>query len=185
MSTTAATGTMTADDLLHLPEDGYRYELVRGELRKMSPSGHEHGRIAMRLAVRLAQHVEEHDLGAVYAAETGFFLATDPDLVRAPDAAFVRRERVEQARRRHGFWQGAPDLAAEVISPSDTYGEVDEKVCDWLDAGTRLVVVVDPRTGTVTPYRSRTEIRMLTGDDVLDGGDVVPGWKLPVRDLFR
>ena len=84
-----------------------------------------------------------------------------------------------------GSGRGAPDLAAEVISPSDTYGEVDEKVCDWLDAGTRLVVVVDPRTGTVTSYRSRTEIRMLTGDDVLDGGDVVPGWKLPVRDLFR
>ena len=178
------TNLLTADELLQMKDDGFRYELVRGELIKRSPAGHQHGRIALNLTGPLFQHVKTHNLGAVYAAETGFKLAADPDVVRAPDAAFIRRERVEEVGQTEGFWPGAPDLAAEVISPGDTHAEVEDKIADWLDAGTRLVVVVNPSTQTVALYHSRSDIRILTIDDVLDGGEVVPNWTLPVRDIF-
>jgi len=176
--------TITADVLLHMPADGFRYELVKGDLVKMAPAGREHGVLAMRIGWRLAQHVEANDLGEVLAAETGFKIASDPDTVRAPDAAFVRRERVAESEEGRGFWPGAPDLAVEVVSPGDTYTEVEDKVLDWLDAGTLMVVVVNPRQRTVTIYRSRTDIVILTQDDILDGKDVVPGWSLPIRELF-
>ncbi len=180
--TTAA--LVTADELLLMKDDGFRYELVRGELRKMSPAGHRHGRIALNLTTPLDQFVRANQLGAVYAAETGFKLASDPDVVRAPDVAFVRRERVDAVGETGGFWPGAPDLAAEVLSPGETSGEVEEKIADWLDAGTRLVLVVDPEDQTVTLYRSHEDVRVLTIDDVLEGGEVVPDWTLPVRDIF-
>jgi Uma2 family endonuclease len=167
-----------------MPDDGFRYELVRGELRKMTPAGHQHGRIAINVTLPLAQHVRTNNLGTVYAAETGFKLASNPDLVRAPDVAFIRCDRVEAVGDVAGYWPGAPDLVVEVISPSDTYADVEEKIFDWLDAGTRLAIVVNPRQRTVTVYRSRTDIAVLTEDDTLDGGVVVPGWLLPVREIF-
>jgi len=175
---------MTAEDLLRMPDDGFRYELVKGELKKMAPAGHWHGRVAINITAPLAQHVRAHNLGAVYAAETGFKLASDPDVVRAPDVAFIRRERVEEVGNVEGYWPGAPDLAVEVVSPSDTYADVQEKVFDWLEAGSRMVIVVMPRRRAVAVYRSLTDIVMLTENDGLDGGDVVPGWTMPVRDLF-
>ena len=178
------TDLITANELLQRKDDGFRYELVRGELIKMSPAGHQHGRIALNFTTPLDQFVRANQLGAVYAAGTGFKLAVDPDGVRAPDAAFIRRERVEAVGRTAGFWPGAPDLAAEVVSPGDTYAEVQDKIADWLDAGTRLVVVVNPSTQTVALHRSRSDIRILTMDDVLDGDEVVPNWTLPVRDIF-
>lgn len=178
------TDLITADELLQMKDDGFRYELSRGELIKMSPAGHHHGRIALNFTTPLDQFVRANQLGSVYAAGTGFKLAENPDVVRAPDAAFIRRERVEEVGQTGGFWPGAPDLAAEVVSPGDTYAEVQDKIADWLDAGTRLVVVVNPRTQTVDLYRSRSDIRILTADDVLDGGEVVPNWTLPVRDIF-
>lgn len=174
----------TAEDLLRMPDDGFRYELVRGELRKMAAAGHQHGRIIINITTPLDQHVRAHDLGTVYAAETGFKLASDPDTVRAPDVAFIRRERVGAVGDAGGYWPGAPDLAVEVISPGDTYTEVEEKIFDWLDAGTRMVMVVNPRRRLVTVYRSLAGIIILTENDTLDGGDVVPGWTLPVRDVF-
>jgi Uma2 family endonuclease len=175
---------MIAEELLQMPDDGFRYELVRGELRKMPPAGHVHGKVANRLNWRLAQYVEVNDLGVVYIAETGFKLASDPDHVLAPDVAFISRERVEEVGDTAGFWPGAPDLVVEVISPSDTYTEVEEKVFDWLEAGTRMVVVVNPRRRAVTVYRSLTDVVVLTENDTLDGGDVVPGWNMPVKDIF-
>lgn len=181
---TAIIQEVTAEDLLRMPDDGLRYELVRGELKKMVPAGSEHGRIAVRFTWRLAQHVEANDLGAVYAAETGFFLSTDPDTVRAPDVAFVSQQRLKGVGEVKGYWSGAPDMAVEVISPNDHYAEVEEKVSDWLDAGTRMVVVVNPRQHTVTVYRSLSDIRVMNEDEVLDGGDVVPGWEVRVKDLF-
>jgi Uma2 family endonuclease len=175
---------MTADELLSMRDDRFRYELVRGELKTMSPAGQKHGRITQSFALHLAQFVREHRLGVVYAAETGFRLASNPDTVRAPDVAFVTGGRAEKVGDIEGFFPGAPDLAVEVLSPTDTYTEVEEKALAWLEAGARMVVVVDPRKNTLTVYRSRSDITLLREDEVLEGGDVVPGWTLRVRELF-
>ncbi len=182
MSTTAS--STTAADLLRLPAGGQRYELIRGELRQMAPAGPTHGRLAMRIAAHLFQHVETHNLGVVYAAETGFQLARDPDTVRAPDVAFVSQQRYEAVEEGEGYWPGAPDAAVEIISPSDRYTDVEDKVVDWLEAGSRMVIVVNPRQRSVTVYHSRTDILRLTEADTLEGGDVIPGWQLPIREVF-
>jgi Uma2 family endonuclease len=182
MSTT--TRPVTADELLRMPDDGHRYELIRGEIVRMSPAGQQHGHIAATLLLSLGQHVRSHRLGRTYAAETGFKLASNPDHVRAPDAAFIAQERIGKAGDIEGFWPGAPDLAIEVTSPNDTYAEVEDKVFDWLEAGCRMVVVVNPRKRAVTVYRSLSEVKVLGPDDVLDGEDVVRGWRLPVAEIF-
>ncbi len=176
---------MTADELLRRPDDGLRHELVRGELLTMSPAGFEHFDIATVVGVSLVSHVLAHRLGRVIIGDVGFRLTTAPDTVRAPDVAFIRTERHREVGRTRGYWPGAPDLAVEVISPYDLYTEVDEKVAEWLEHGTRLVFVVNPRRRSVAVHRPTLPVRILTEDDVLDGEDVVPGWTLPVRDLFK
>jgi Uma2 family endonuclease len=138
----------------------------------------------MRLAAHLFQHVEAHHLGTVYAAETGFQLAQDPDTVRAADVAFVSRQRLEAVGETEGYWPGAPDVAVEVISPSDRYTDVEDKVVEWLEAGSRMVIVVNPRQRAVTVYHARTDVVRLTEEDTLEGGEVVPGWQLPMREVF-
>ena len=176
---------MTADELLRLPDDGQRHELIAGELRTMALNGAEHGRVTVNLAVPLGHYIDTHHLGEVYAAGTGFQLTTSPDTVRAPDVAFMRQERVLAVGRVMGYLPGPPDLAAEVVSPNDRPAEVEEKVASWLAHGTRLVLVVDPRRRTVRVYRPGTPPRTLAEQDVLSGEDVVPGWTLPVRALFE
>src|SRR5918995_5553543 len=166
---------VTAGELLLMPDDGFRYELVQGELRQMNPAGNVHGRVTMSFAWRLARHVEENRLGTVYAAETGFRLASDPDTVRAPDVALVSQARVEAIGEVEGFWPEAPDLAVEVVSPGDSYSEVEEKDFAWLDAGSKMVVVVNPRQRSATVYKSPSNIIALAEADVLAGGDIVPG----------
>ena len=183
MSTTIQ--TMTATELSQMPDDGFRCELVRGELRKMAPASFDHGRYAANVACTLIPHVRANELGVVCIADTGFLISSNPDTVRAPDVAFVSQARVDQIGKVRSFFPGPPDLAVEVISPGDTYSEVQEKVFDWLEAGTRMVVVVDPRKRAVTVYRSLTEITVLTENEILDGGDVVPGWSMPVRNIFE
>jgi Uma2 family endonuclease len=175
---------VTADELLRMPDDGFRYELVKGELRKMPPAGHHHGEIVALIAYLLMHHVKTHSLGKVYAAETGFKLAENPDTVRAPDVAFIGRERLGRAGSATGYWPGAPDLAVEVVSPNDAHTEVMEKALQWLEAGARMVLVVEPAARTVTVYRSLDKIRILTEGDTLEASDVVPGWKLRVAELF-
>jgi Uma2 family endonuclease len=184
MATTTTTPLMTAEELLLRPDDGLRHELIRGELTTMSPSGFEHVAIIARLTMRLAQHVEAQELGVVGGAEGGFLIARNPDPVRAPDVSFVRRERIPAGRLSRAYWPGPPDLAVEVLSPSDRVGEVDEKVGEWLAAGTLLVWVVNPRWSSVTVHRPAREIRLLSEDAMLDGEDVVPGFRCPVRDIF-
>ena len=174
----------TAEELLRLPDDGKRRELVRGELKEMAPAGNEHGYLALRIASRLERHVDANDLGRTYTAETGFKIAFDPDTVRAPDAAFVSRERLEKVGRVEGFWPGAPDLVVEVVSPGDTHAEVVEKSLAWLDAGCRVVLVAEPVRKVVTVYHSREDICILTADEAVNGADVVPGWRLPVAEIF-
>ena len=174
---------MTAEELLEMPDDGFRYELVRGELVKMAPAGRVHGKRGNRVNYSLSAHVYENDLGETYLAETGFHLETDPDHVLAPDIAFVSREREEATPDVDGFFPGPPDLAVEVVSPSDRLTEVADKVAEWLAAGTRMVVVVNPRNRTVQSH-TLDGVTELTEADTLDGGDVVPGWRLPVADIF-
>jgi Uma2 family endonuclease len=183
---TVQTKIVTAEELLNMPDDGTRRELVRGELREMTPAGDEHGYLALRIASRLERHVDANNLGRTYTAETGFKISSDPDTVRAPDAAFVNRERVEAAGRVKGYRSGAPDLVVEVVSPNDRHSEVLDKALDWLEAGCRMVLVADPEPRRITVYRSRGDIRVLTAEagDVVDGADVVSGWKLPLAEIF-
>ncbi len=176
---------VTAEELLRTPDDGLRRELVRGEVRTMAPAGNVHGRIAINVSTPLNQHVRAHDLGVVFAAETGFKIAGNPDTVHAPDAAFVRREHVEAVGEVEGYWPEAPDLAVEVVCPNDRFAEVEEKVADWLAAGTRMVLVVNLRARTVTVRLTEREARILSEEETLDGGQVLPGWKLSVADVFR
>jgi Uma2 family endonuclease len=173
----------TAGQLLAAGDIG-RCELVRGELIMMSPAGAEHGRIVARMTLRLAGFVEEGALGIVFGAETGFHVSHEPDTVRAPDVAFVRSERLG-AELGRGFFPGPPDLAVEILSPDDRAGEVLAKVQDWLDAGCLAVWVTDPRTLTVTIYRSRSDIVVLRDSETLSGGDLLPDFNLPVSKLFQ
>ncbi len=180
----ATTRRMTADELWRMADDGMRHELVAGELRTMPPSGGEHGWVTSDAHEFLAPYVRAHNLGRVFAAETGFVLARDPDTVLAPDVAFVRRERVLAVGRIPQYWPGPPDLAVEVVSPGDRPREVADKVDTWLRYGTRMVVVVEQRRRSVAVHRPGAPVLVLGEADVLDGADVVPGWTLPVRVLF-
>jgi len=166
---------LTADELLHLHIPDKRVELVKGVLVVREPPGLRHGRVAMELARRLANHADGRGLGRVYAAETGFTLFRDPDTVRAPDVAFVRSERLLDPEP-VGFGDLAPDLVVEVLSPSDRAGAVLAKVADWLSAGTRLVWVVDPERGLARVYRQDGTEALVARDETLDGEDVVPGF---------
>ena len=180
----AKTAAVTAAELLEMNEDHCRYELVRGELRQYPLNDAWHGQMSLHIVVALGSYVKAHNLGKVYVANTGFLIGSDPDHVRAPDIAFVRQERVAATGRRTGYWPGAPDLAVEVISPNDRYTEVEEKVADWLAAGVQLVVLVNPRNRTVTCRRPGQSPVILTEQDTLEGGDVVPGWQMAVGDIF-
>jgi Uma2 family endonuclease len=178
MNMSVVTQTMTAEELLRLPDDGYRYELVQGELRRMSPAGHEHGDIVTNIITHMNAFARSRGLGKVYS-ETGFVIARNPDTVRAPDVAFVRADRV--VPRGPGYFPGAPDLAVEVISPTDSYTDVDEKTSEYLRAGCGAVIVVNPRTLAVHVHRAASVVKVT---DTLEVDDVVPGWKMPLAEIF-
>jgi Uma2 family endonuclease len=179
---------VTADELLRMPETTARLELVRGAVVERQFGSWAAGTAAAELGRHLARDVEARALGVTFGP-CGFHLWSDPDTVRAPSIAFVTRDRVDEARkgRRPGedrYFPGAPDLAVEITCVWDPYDLMIGKVLDWLAAGTRRVWLVSPECRTVTVYRSRNDVAVLTEDDVLAGEDVVPGWKLPVRDIF-
>ena len=178
-----APALLTAEDLLRLQPPDKRTELVRGHMIVREPAGFRHGDVAMNIAARMHAFVQQHKLGRVLAAETGFKLFTKPDTVRAPDVAFVRHDRIPDPMPR-GFAPFAPDLAVEVLSPDDRPGEVLEKVGDWLNAGTRLVWTIDPERRVARVYRADGSIAMLTDSDVLDGEDVLPGFALLVSEVL-
>src|SRR4029077_17708918 len=165
---------MTADDLLHTPAPHKRTELVRGVLVVREPAGGLHGVVALNLGAELAGYVKRTGAGRVFAAETGFQLATGPDTVRAPDVAFVRRDRLPEPTPR-GFPRLAPDLAVEVLSPGDRAGEVLAKVADWLSAGTRLVWVIDPERRLAPGYRHDRGETLVAGGAPPGGGGGRPG----------
>jgi Uma2 family endonuclease len=165
-------------------QNGQRCELIDGEVVYMAPAGGEHGGVTINLTGPVWVHVTDNDLGRLVAAETGFILRRNPDRVRAADLAFICKDRVPEGGLPKKFIPFAPDLATETVSPSDTMEEVEEKVLDWFKAGTRLVWVLIPKTRTVRVYRSPTDLTILTDQDELDGGDVLPGFRLPVARIF-
>jgi len=165
---------------LNLPNK--RTELVRGVLVVREPAGYQHGDVAMRLAAAIFAHVDAHGLGRVFAAETGFTLARNPDTVRAPDVAFISLARLPEPPPR-GFAELAPDLAVEVLSPDDRPGEVLAKVGDWLNAGARLVWVVDPVRVLARVYRADGSESIVDETDALRGEDVLPGFEYPLSTI--
>ena len=175
---------MTADELFDLPDDHWKYELVKGELIRMSPTGAEHGALTARVGRILDEYAEAQRSGVCCGAETGFILQRDPDVVRAPDAAFVTADRVPTAGLPKSFWPFAPDLAVEVASPSDRFSDLHTKVAEFFSAGTRLVWIVEPATRTVYVYRSPHDVQALAEHDQLSGADVLPGFRCAVGRLF-
>jgi Uma2 family endonuclease len=175
---------VTAEQLERFPDDDYRYELVAGRVVRMSPVAHQHGRIVMRVGYLLSRHLDGRHLGVV-STEVGFKLASNPDTVRAPDVAFLCQERIPRPEPR-GFMDGPPDLAIEVLSPGDSPSEVAAKVEEYLVAGVRVVVVVDPDARVVRAIRPSLESVTLQADrDVLDLQDVIVGFRCTLREVFE
>lgn len=178
-----ATKTITADELLAMGDIG-RCELMYGELVMMTPAGVPHGIVAARFGRFLSEFVDQHDLGIVLAAETGFKIESNPDLVRAPDASFVRKDQLLGGLPR-GFFEGVPDLAVEVISPDDSKREISEKVNMWLAHGTKTVWVADPKSMTVVVHRVGEKPQKLGTRDEIQDEPVLPGFVLPLAKVFK
>lgn len=180
---TAPAPLLTAADLLTLPDDDYRYELVRGKLIRMPPPGWRHGRTVVRVASGVERFVDEQQLGIVLA-ESGYHLGWGPDTVRAPDVSFITAERLPPGEFPHAYPTLAPDLAVEVLSPSERPGARREKMRDYFAAGTRLVWEIDPAQRTITVYRSAHEGATLAATDELTGAEVLPGFVCRVGELI-
>lgn len=181
--TTLASTPMTAEELARLSIPDKSVELVRGRLMVREPPSTRHGDLAGRLYLRVANFVEAHGLGVDYPQDTGFLIRTDPDTVRAPDMAFVARERVHLVPAT-GYAPLAPDLVAEILSPDDRPGEVLAKVADWLEAGTRLVWVIDPHRSDAHVHRLDGSLSLIGIDGALDGERVLPGFICPLREVL-
>jgi len=175
---------VTAEELLLMSELECRYELVRGELIRKPFLEHLIGFYTANIGAELAMFVQANRLGRAYSPNAGFLLERDPDTVLAPSASFVSQKRVDAVGDADGFFPGAPDFVVEVISPSDRLTDVYDKVEEWLNAGTLMVAVVNPRNRTVSVHTPDAVIT-LNEDDTLDGADIVPGWQLPVADIFK
>jgi Uma2 family endonuclease len=175
---------MTAEELLRLPDNGRRHELIDGELRTMPPAGSAHGDTAGSIHGHLSRFVSDHPMARVLAAETGFLLRRDPDRVRAPDVAFLSTQRIPREGLPAGYIPGAPDLAMEVVSPSDTGAEVLEMVDDWLRTGARMVWVVYPSPARLFVYWADGSVEQLGPDDEVQGGNMLRGSRMRVRDLL-
>ena len=174
---------LTAEDVLRLSIPGKSAELVRRHLVVREPPGSRHGSVAARLTYLLADHVYRHHLGVVFQ-ESGFKIESDPDTVRAPDVAFLDRSRAGQIPAK-GYAPFAPDFAAEVVSPGDRPGELLAKVGQWLDAGTKLVWVIDPAREQAAIYGADGEVTLVGADGRLDGAPVLPGFTCFLTDVLN
>ena len=179
MATT--TRAATEEDLFRTPKDGRKYELVDGQIR-VSPAGYRHGRICVRLVLRLGAFIEERQLGHVLDSSTGFRLPGGN--VRLPDVSFVAKGRLPDDQDPEGFAPLAPDLAVEVLSPDDRSRDVLDKVGEYLQAGVRLVWVIDPKGRNAAIYRSLTDVRKVGPDEALDGEEVVPGFRCRLAEVI-
>lgn len=181
MSTLTRSENLTEEQLLSLPHIG-KAEMIDGRLI-VAPAGSEHGGVSMRLGSKLFNHIDGHLLGMVFDASTGFYMRSG-DLL-SPDVAFVAAARLKGMKRLpRKFFQGSPDLVAEVLSPNDKPHEIERKMTEYFASDTKLAWLVDPEAKTVALYRDARPGRVLGGSDVLDGEDVVPGFTLALTDLF-
>jgi Uma2 family endonuclease len=173
----------TDEAFMALPDDGSRYEIVNGVLVNMGNSGIEHGYIASILNILVGGYVLSHKLGIICDSSTAFKMKAGNK--RAPDLSFVSKMRLKGVKRLpKGFFEGAPDLAVEVISPSNTFEELHDKIVEYFENGCRLVWVINPDEQSVLVYYHPQPDRLLKITDVLDGEQVIPGFTLPVADLF-
>ena len=175
---------LTADDLLCLYREGVRGELIRGALCKTMPTGLTHGEIVMNLGGELRNFIRPRRLGRLVGSDSGMLLERGPDTVREPDIAFISARNLPLNVKLSGYFEGAPDLVVEIASLGDSSREVYDKARMWISFGVPLVWVIDPETRTVEVHRSNQPLLILTEDDTLDGGDLLPGFSWPVRDAF-
>jgi len=180
----ATTRLVTVEDLETMAPDGYEYELIRGVLQRMAAAGGTHGEISYRFGLRLGIRVDERGLGLLYSSDTGFVVARDPDVVLMPDVAFIRADRVPAVEDSDGILRLAPDLVFETVSPTDRAADVVDKVTLYLAGGVRVVLVAEPRRRVVTAHRPNRPPVELAEGDVIDLDDIVPGFRLPVADVF-
>lgn len=172
----------TDEKFMALPEDG-RYELVNGELVEMGNSGMEHGWIASNLIISLGGFVRSHKLGVICDSSTAFSMKNGNK--RSPDVSFVVKDRLQGMKRLpKGYFQGSPDLAVEILSPNNTVEEIHDKIVEYFENGSRLVWVAHPDEQFVLVYHGSSPDGFLRMGDVLNGEDVVPGFTLPVAELF-
>ena len=181
---TAKPKLLTADDLLRLYGKGVRGELIRGVLHEKMPSGVRHGKIAMLLGAKFVAHVVPAGLGHVFGSDSGVLLERNPDTVREPDLAYVSAERLPLDADLDGYCPVSPDLVVEIKSPSDSEREVDDQATMWLSHGVRVALVVNPETGTIRVRQPNLPAIMLTMDDTLDVGAVLPGFSCAVREIL-
>lgn len=177
-------GLMTADELLRVNIPDKSTELVRGRLVVREPPGTYHGRVQSNLNLLVAGFVRARRLGAVFGQDTGFRIASDPDTVRAPDLAFVTRER-ESLIPPRGYAAMAPDLVAEILSPDDKPAEVLAKVAEWLAAGVEVAWVIDAERRVAQVYRAGGSVAAIGAGGRLDGEDLLPGFSCALEDLFE
>ena len=173
---------MTAEELIQLPDDGLRHELIKGEHLTMPPLGAEHGLVMNKVAFLLTQYVRAHNLGKVITGDAGFKLESDPDTVLGPDVAFIRHERIAGISTQ--YFPGAPDLVVEVLSPGDRKGKAEAKANMWLDAGAAAVWLINPKTRTVDVRNADGEHKLLTVEDELAGDEVIAGFRWHVAEIF-
>ena len=174
---------ITAEALWQMGASGERYELSKGELVKMTPPGGTHGNVAVRLSTKLQVFVEENNLGQIMV-ESGYLLATNPDTVRGPDISFLAASKIPAEGLPDAYITGAPDLAVEIVSPSDTASIIQDKVQDYLTYGTRLVWVIYPQQKIVVAYHPDGTAQTLHKTDSLTGEDVLPDFSCRVEDIF-
>ena len=184
MPSAAAPVPITAEQLLDIHIPGKQVELVRGWLVVKEPPGYLHGNVTARIAFELMQYARAQGLGQILVGDPGFKLSASPDTVRGPDVAFVQRSRVPDPLPR-AFADFPPDLAVEVLSPHDRPGEILAKVGDWLEAGTRLVWVVDPERRCARIYRQDGTETVLGETEPLDGEDVLPGFVCRIASILQ
>ncbi|MGH7571900.1 MAG: Uma2 family endonuclease [Gemmatimonadota bacterium] len=176
---------LTLEEFERLPEESdQRVELSRGRVVREPLPAAEHGWLARKLLREIDSHASRNGLG-VAINDTGFLLSVDPPTVRRPDVAFIARDNLPATDLPAGLWPMAPDLAVEIVSPTNRKAEIEEKVSEYLEAGTRLVWLVEPRTRTLTVYRSAEDVHHLQEGDTLDGEDVLRGFRFPISELFQ